>query len=108
MGETVITIYAIDGVKQMSNDQHTDYTTMLILDVITVISMYIGCGVSKLVKWKTLLLVATSFVIIKHQYITISLLSGYSIAVSCGTLLLSKSLCTELLPLNNRIAAAFI
>ncbi|KAJ8719255.1 hypothetical protein PYW07_016811 [Mythimna separata] len=119
-GKLVFALYAIDILKKITNNESTAYVAMLVLDGITILSMYIGCSISKYVKRRTLLLVASSIgvlflfilslylylirlkIITENQYVSVSLLIAFSIAVSCGPLIMSMSVYAELIPVRSR------
>lgn len=119
-GKLVFTVYAIDIVKGITKSESTAYTAMLILDGITIVSMYIGCALARVLKRRTLfftsavcgVLVLYSLslylylikltVIDENKYVTICLLMLFSIAVSCGPLILSTSVFAELIPIRSR------
>ncbi|XP_075976485.1 facilitated trehalose transporter Tret1-like [Anticarsia gemmatalis] len=119
-GKLICALYALDILKKITSSESTAYTGMLILDGITVSSMYIGCALSKYLKRRTLLLVASSIgvvflfvlslylylislgIIIENKYVSLLLLTAFSIAVSCGPLIMSISVYAELIPLRSR------
>lgn len=119
-GKLVCTIYAIQIIKKITHSESTAYTGMLILDGITVLGMYFGCGLSKVLKRRVLLLsaatIGTIFLyvlsvylfIVKHgyisenNYVSIALLTGFSLAICCGPMILTTSIYGELVPLRAR------
>ncbi|KOB79431.1 Sugar transporter, partial [Operophtera brumata] len=123
-GKLVCTVYAIDIIKNITDSESTAYIGMLILDGITVSSMYVGCALTKFLKTRTLLFVSSSIavgflflmslylyliyisVIDENKYISVCLLIMFSIAVSCGPLIMSTSVLGELIPIRSRNLAA--
>lgn len=119
-GKLVFALYAIDILKKITNSESTAYVAMLILDGITVLSMYGGCVLSKYLKRRTLLLVASTVGVIflfilslytylinlklisENKYVSILLLVAFSIAVSCGPMIMSVSVYGELIPIRSR------
>lgn len=119
-GKLVFAVYAIDIIKKITNSESTAYVAMLVLDGVTVLSMYGGCVISKYVKRRTLLLTASSVgvlflfllslylylitlnVITENKYVSVSLLVAFSIAVSCGPMIMSISVYGELIPIRSR------
>ncbi|KAF9791601.1 hypothetical protein SFRURICE_020000 [Spodoptera frugiperda] len=119
-GKLVFAVYAIDILKKITNSESTAYTSMLVLDGFTVFSMYAGCLLMKYLKRRTLLLVASSIgvlflftlslylylislnVILENNYVSVSLLVAFSIAVSCGPMIMSISVYGELIPVRSR------
>ncbi|KAG6461750.1 hypothetical protein O3G_MSEX012832 [Manduca sexta] len=119
-GKLICTVYAIDIIKKMTNSESTAYTAMLILDAVTLISMYGGCLVVKVVKRRVMLLTTSSIgvfflfsislylylvklsIVCEYKYLSVSLLTGFSIAIGCGPMILSTSISGELLPLESR------
>lgn len=119
-GKLVCTVYAIDMLKKITNNESTAYAGMLILDSVTVSTMYVGCALSKAFKRRTLLLTSSSIAIVflfllslylylvkasvvsENKYFSIILLTGYSVAISCGPMILSTSICGELISTDSR------
>ncbi|CAH0595541.1 unnamed protein product [Chrysodeixis includens] len=119
-GKLVCTLYAIDIIKQITKSESTAYTGMLILDAVTVCTMYVGCALSKTLKRRTLLLTSSSIAILfmlvlslytylvklsivaEEKHLSIALLVGYSVAIGSGPMILSTSITGELIPLQSR------
>lgn len=119
-GKLVNTVYAIDIIKKITNSEQAAYTGMLVLDGITVLSMYLGCILSKIVKRRPLLLISSSIgtvflfiislylflirysVISENKYVSLSLLTLFSIAISSGPLVMCTSVYAELIPVRSR------
>ncbi|XP_063836070.1 facilitated trehalose transporter Tret1-like [Ostrinia nubilalis] len=126
-GKQVCIIYALDMLKKITKSESTAYTGMLILDGVTVLCMYLGCGLTKFLKRRTLLflfgsiatvfLFATSLylylchlsILIQNDYISITLLVGFSVAIGVGPIILATSLYGEMIPIKyNREAVTVI
>ncbi|XP_075984005.1 facilitated trehalose transporter Tret1-like [Anticarsia gemmatalis] len=119
-GKLVYTVYAVEILKKITNNTSAAYTGMLIIDAVTVLSMYVGCVFSKLFKRRTLLLTASSIgvtflfllslylylvklsVVSENKYISILLLVGFSVAIGCGIMILSSCISGEMLPIESR------
>ncbi|XP_028161228.1 facilitated trehalose transporter Tret1-like [Ostrinia furnacalis] len=119
-GKLVFTIYSIDILKKITGSQSTAHIGMLVLDGITVLGMYTGCGLTRVLKRRTMLLGATSIattflfiisaylymirfgVIIENGYVSVALLMAFSLAIACGPLIMSSSIGGELLPIRFR------
>lgn len=119
-GKMVCNVYSIDILKKITASESAAYTGMLVLDGITVVGMYFGCGLSKCLRRRTLLFAgsgtAVSFMcclslylyliswrtITENNYISISLLVGYTLSLGCGPTILLTSICAELLPIKLR------
>ncbi|XP_072949867.1 facilitated trehalose transporter Tret1-like isoform X2 [Epargyreus clarus] len=119
-GKYGFSVFAIDIIKNITNSESAAYSGMLILDGFTVFSTYVGSGLSKVIKRRTLFvastLVAVLFlfiisiylylksitVIVENKYVSIILLIGYSVALAVGPLILSTSLTAELIPVTHR------
>ncbi|XP_072938969.1 facilitated trehalose transporter Tret1-like [Epargyreus clarus] len=115
-GKFVISIYAIEVLKNLTQDESAAYKMMLILDGITVFSMYVGCFLSRYFKRRTLMLLFAgtgilflyiislylfliSLSIIRENHIvTILLLTIFSIAFGCGPMILVTSIYGEIVP----------
>lgn len=119
-GKLVCTVYALDILKKITNDMTTSYKGMLILDGVTVVSMYLGCFLSKILKRRTMLISFSSVGIMflfslsgylylvklslvkESSHVSIALLAGYSVAISCGPMIMATSIIGELLPLESK------
>ncbi|KAJ0178016.1 hypothetical protein K1T71_006889 [Dendrolimus kikuchii] len=119
-GKLVNTVYAIDIIKKITHSEKTAYTGMLILDGITVLSMYFGCVLSKIVRRRPLLIISSSIgtvflfgislylflikysVISENKYVSLSLLTIFAIAISSGPLVMCTSVYAELIPVRSR------
>lgn len=119
-GKVVCTVYSIKIIKKITSSESTAYIGMLILDGATVIGLYCGCFLSKRLKRRTLLfstcpvailfLYSTAFylflikftVIPENKYVSLTLLTLFSLAVSVGPMILSVTLLCELIPLKSR------
>ncbi|XP_075989623.1 facilitated trehalose transporter Tret1-2 homolog [Anticarsia gemmatalis] len=117
-GKLVCSIYAIDIIKKITDSESTAYIGMLILDGVTVFSLYIGCALAKILKRRTLLFISTTIgilflfimslylylvkleIVTENKYLSIFLLACFSWSISCGPILLSTSIYAELIPLR--------
>lgn len=118
-GKLVCGMYSLDIIKKMTSSEAAAYTGMLILDGVTVISMYIGSILSKTVKRRVILISSSSIGIVslfalslytylvqvlsvlqENAYITIVLLSLYSVGIGCGPMIMSTSLVCEIIPIQ--------
>ncbi|KAL0831982.1 hypothetical protein ABMA28_001482 [Loxostege sticticalis] len=120
LGKLVCAVYSIEMMKKLSRNQSTVYIGVLILDGFTVLGMYVGCGLSKIFKRRTLLLstsiTGTTFlfamsiylyltkksVLPGNDYVIVAMLVVYSLAVCCGPLILAISISAELMPMRFR------
>lgn len=125
-GKVVCTIYSLDIFRKITDNESTAYTGMLILDGVTVAGMYLGCYLSKILKRRLLLFssctVAILFlflmslylylivlkVIAENRIVTISLLTIFSVSISCGPMILSTSIYGELAPLRYKSSCTMI
>lgn len=125
-GKMVSNVYSIAIFKKITASESAAYTGMLILDGIAVVSIYFGCGLSKYMRRRTLLLVGASIAvafmcclslylcliswetIAENYYISICLLIGYTLALGCGPTIISTSICAELLPIKLRSFALIV
>ncbi|KAL0881574.1 hypothetical protein ABMA27_001405 [Loxostege sticticalis] len=101
LGKLVCAVYSIEMMKKLSRNQSTVYIGVLILDGFTVLGMYVGCGLSKIFKRRTLLL-STSITVI------VAMLVVYSLAVCCGPLILAISISAELMPMRFRSCCVLV
>ncbi|XP_045767767.1 facilitated trehalose transporter Tret1-2 homolog [Maniola jurtina] len=119
-GKLACTGYVIDIIKTITVSESTAYEGMLVLDGVTVLGMYIGVFLNKLLKRRTLLLGSASIgvmflfilstylylvhlnVISESKYLTLFILTGFSVAISCGPMIMCMCLASELTPLKCR------
>lgn len=119
-GKMACTVYAIDIIKKITSSEQMAYKGMLILDGVTVVGMYLGCALTKIVTRRKQLLgfscmgvvflgILTIYLyVIKYKptlenhYVSLFLLTGFSISISCGPMILVPSCSAELSPLTNR------
>lgn len=119
-GKIVSTVYAIDIMKKITNDEATAYNYMLTLDGFTVFSMYTGCILSKFIRRRTMLFSFTSAgiiflfslalylclvrysIILETKQVSLALLIGYSVTIGCGPMILTTSINAEIAPLRYR------
>ncbi|KAL0881581.1 hypothetical protein ABMA27_001412 [Loxostege sticticalis] len=122
----VCAVYSIEMMKKLSRNQTTVYIGVLILDGFTVLGMYVGCGLSKIFKRRTLLLstsiIGTIFlfamsiylyltkysVLAENDYVIVAMLVVYSLAVCCGPLILAISISAELMPMRFRSCCVLV
>lgn len=125
-GKVVLSMYAIDIIKKITDSESAAYTGMLMVDGITVLGMYIGSVMSRYTKRRTLFFSAEFAAIIflfvlslyiylikqgcieENVYLSISLLLVFSLCVSCGPIIMVTALVSELLPLKLRTLAAML
>lgn len=125
-GKLVCSMYALELLKRITNDEATAYKGMLILDGITVFSVYCGCIISQFFKRRSYLLCTSFFaimflyilslylflireaIIIENYFITVALLGFYSLSVSSGPMILLSTLSGELIPVRYQRSAAII
>lgn len=119
-GKFVYTVYSVQILKKITENESAAYTGMLILDGVTIVGMYCGSVISKYVKRRPLLfstsILAIGFlfsisiylyltklaVIEENKYVTVSLLAGFSLSISIGPMILASTLYCELVPLKAR------
>ncbi|XP_049871154.1 facilitated trehalose transporter Tret1-like [Pectinophora gossypiella] len=125
-GKLVYTTYAVDIIKKITLKESTAYIGMLFLDAVSVTGMYVGCVCSKFLKRRTLILAGSITgiiflfiislylylvklsVIYENKYVSIALLTIFSLSISCGPMIMSTSVYGELVPLRYRSLAMFI
>nr|XP_012546374.1 sugar transporter ERD6-like 6 [Bombyx mori] len=117
-GKLVCSIYVIEILKRITNDEATAYYGMLILDGVTVISTYIGCILCRILKRRTLLLTSSTIgitflyilalylwlirieVVTEIKMASVLFLAAFSTSISCGPMIMATSLYGELIPLR--------
>ncbi|CAK1595786.1 unnamed protein product [Parnassius mnemosyne] len=125
-GKYVCSMYVIDIIKRITKSESTAYTGMLILDGVTVLGMYVGCFLSKILKRRTLFLGSSTvgitflFIIALYLYliklsiigenniVSILLLISFSVPISCGPMIMTTSLYGEIIPLRFKTACYLI
>ncbi|XP_069357389.1 facilitated trehalose transporter Tret1-2 homolog [Maniola hyperantus] len=119
-GKLACTGYVIEIIKSISENESTAYVGMLVLDGVTVLGMYTGVFLTNFLKRRTLLLSSASIgvmflfilsaylylvhldVISENKYLTLFLLTGFSVTISCGPMIMSLCLASEMTPLKSR------
>ncbi|XP_069361024.1 facilitated trehalose transporter Tret1-2 homolog isoform X5 [Maniola hyperantus] len=119
-GKLACTVYVIDIIKTITLSESTAYEGMLVLDGITVLGMYVGVFLSKFLKRRTLLLSSSCIgvmfllilsaylylvhlkVISENKYLTLFILTGFSITISCGPMIMCSCLVSEMTPIKYR------
>ncbi|XP_045774301.1 facilitated trehalose transporter Tret1-like isoform X7 [Maniola jurtina] len=119
-GKLACTGYVIDIIKTITLSESTAYGGMLILDGVTVLGMYIGVFLNKFLKRRTLLLGSSSIgamflfilstylylvhlkVILENKYLTLFILAGFSVTISCGPMVMCFCLASEMTPVKCR------
>ncbi|XP_023941757.1 uncharacterized protein LOC112048463 [Bicyclus anynana] len=119
-GKLACTGYIVHILKTISESESSAYMGMLFLDGITVGGMYVGVILTKFLKRRTILisssLIGIIFLIVlsvylylvhlnvisQNTYVTILLLTGFSVTISCGPLIMSMCFSSELTPLKGR------
>ncbi|XP_028027993.1 facilitated trehalose transporter Tret1-2 homolog [Bombyx mandarina] len=119
-GKFVCTMYSIELIKKITNSESTAYLGMLILEAVTILSMHFGSVLSRFLRRRTLLL-GSSFlgiifllilsmylylislkIIDENKVVSISLLTIFSMTISCGPMILACSVYGELTPIRFR------
>nr|XP_013189856.1 unnamed protein product [Amyelois transitella] len=125
-GKIVFNIYAIEVMKKISDNESAAYTGMLIMDGVTVFSMYVSSIISKYTTRKFLLM-STSIssivfllvlslylylvklcILTENVYVSICFLTGFSLFVSMGPASLCLALYGELVPLRHKSLAVIV
>ncbi|XP_028161276.1 facilitated trehalose transporter Tret1-2 homolog [Ostrinia furnacalis] len=125
-GKLACAVYAIEMMKKLSGNQSTVHIGVLTIDGFTILGMYVGSVLSKILKRRTLLLSMTISGIIflftmsiylyliklsvfsENAYIIISLLVGYTLSICCGPIIMAATIAAELIPFELRsVCAAF-
>ncbi|CAH2085441.1 unnamed protein product [Euphydryas editha] len=125
-GKLICSIYAIQILKKITQNDTMAYKGMLILDGITVFSTYCGCVVSRFCKRRKMLfttsLLTITFlyifslylflvhqtIIVENNIISISLLAFFSITVCSGPMILLTSIYGELISFKHHRSSTMI
>lgn len=126
LGKITITVYAIDIIKKITGSESSAYTGMLVLDGVTIVGMHIGCGISRIARRRPFLFVTSGFGIVflyslslylttmkyfnisENMYVSLFLLTFYTLSISIGPMIMSTSLLSELIPLSFRNLFVFM
>lgn len=118
-GKLIISLYAVETISIIT-EKSAVYSGMLILDGTTVLSMYVGASLSKVLRRRTLLLTASSLgigflltmsfylflikssVVSENKYVSVMILMGYSITISSGPMILTSTISGEMISLESR------
>lgn len=120
-GKLILSVYAIDIIgKITAGHKMSAYTAMLLLDGVTVFCMYIGCIFVKILPRRSLIIGSSLIAVVflfsismyaflmklsvfkENSYLAIFLLTGYSIGVCCGPVILTQTISGELVSLECR------
>ncbi|XP_026731824.1 facilitated trehalose transporter Tret1-2 homolog [Trichoplusia ni] len=125
-GKLVCSMYAVDLIKQITSSESAAYIGMLILDAVTILGMQIGCVLSKILNRRTLLLSSSVlgiiflFVISLYLYlinlqliseskiISIVLLTSFSVAITCGPMIMPSTIFGEIIFLRYKSCSLLI
>lgn len=113
-GKMICSMFILDIFRNVTRSEDAAYIAMLILNGVTVVSMYVGSYLANILKRRTLYLsssfIGVTFLLLislyiflcnsnlinKNNYFLAVLLTVYSIAISCGPMILSMSIYGEL------------
>ncbi|XP_069357603.1 facilitated trehalose transporter Tret1-2 homolog [Maniola hyperantus] len=119
-GKFACTGYVIDIIKTIPVSESTAYEGMLVLDGVTVLGMYVGVFLNKFLSRRTLLLGSASIgvmflfilstylylvhlhIIAENKYLTLFILAGFSVTISCGPMLMCMCFASEMTPIKCR------
>ncbi|XP_047518078.1 facilitated trehalose transporter Tret1-like [Pieris napi] len=119
-GKMSCNVYALQLIKNVTNSESAAYTGMLVIDALTVFSMYFTSAIVKFYKRKMLFITTSLFGILfllcisiylylsklefyeTNSYIFLVLLTLYMIVISCGPITITPSIIAELCPLRYR------
>ncbi|XP_045765671.1 facilitated trehalose transporter Tret1-like [Maniola jurtina] len=119
-GKMAYTVYAIDIIKKLTSSETMAYGGMLVLDAVTVLGMYLGCGLAKIARRRTQLLVFSSMgisflfvlsiylymvnlnILSENKFISLFLLTAFSLSIGSGPIIISACCAAELCPLRYR------
>lgn len=117
-GKFVCSIYSIEILKTITSSNTAAYSAMLILDGVTVFSMYIGCILNGFIKRRTQLFSTSAVglififglclylylikldVLVENNILTIAILVVFSISMSCGPGIMGPSTLGEIIPMK--------
>nr|XP_049692914.1 facilitated trehalose transporter Tret1-2 homolog isoform X1 [Helicoverpa armigera]XP_049692918.1 facilitated trehalose transporter Tret1-2 homolog isoform X1 [Helicoverpa armigera]QTJ30791.1 sugar transporter 8 [Helicoverpa armigera] len=125
-GKLVCSMYAVDLISAITSSESAAYTGMLILDAVTILGMQIGCVLSKLINRRTLLLSSSALgifflflislylylislnVIVENKIVSIVLLTSFSVAITCGPMIMPSTIFGELIFLRYKSSSLLI
>lgn len=125
-GKLVCSMYAIDVMNAITGNEYTSSIGMLIMDSVTIIGMQVGCISSKFLKRRTLLLSSATAGIIflylisvylflikysafgENKYVSIMLLTLFSVSISIGPMIMPSTIFGELICLRYQTSCLLI
>lgn len=125
-GKLVCSMYAVDLISQITSSESAAYIGMLILDAVTILGMQIGCVLSKLINRRTLLLSSSALgitflfiislylyliklqVILENKIVSIILLTSFSVAITCGPMIMPSTIFGEIIFLRYKSSSLLI
>lgn len=117
-GKLVCSIYSIEILKKMTTSNSMAYAAMLILDGVTVFSMYVGCVLNFFLRRRVQLFSASALGILfiftlslylhlikrnffaENNLVTVVILVVFSISMGCGPAIMAASTFGEIIPLK--------
>ncbi|KAJ8724403.1 hypothetical protein PYW08_015877 [Mythimna loreyi] len=125
-GKLVCSMYAVVLITQITANESAAYTGMLILDAVTILGMQVGCVLSKILNRRTLLLSSSALgimflftislylylinlkVIVENNIVSIVLLTSFSVAITCGPMIMPSTIFGELIFLRYKSSSLLI
>ncbi|XP_068633586.1 facilitated trehalose transporter Tret1-like [Battus philenor] len=117
-GKFVSSIYILDIVKKITGSERTAYTGMLVLDGVTVLGVYCGCFLTRIINRRTMYLASSSIgliilfiialylylvklmFIVENKILTVLLLTCLAVVMNSGPMALTTTFCGEIIPLK--------
>ncbi|XP_013170097.1 PREDICTED: facilitated trehalose transporter Tret1-like [Papilio xuthus] len=125
-GKLVCSIYVLEITKKITNSEDTAYLIMLILDGVTILGIFIGCLLSRILNRRTMyisfsaigvvflflislyLYLVKLLIVVENNIFSIILLTCFSIAISCGPMIMTTSVYGEVIPLKHKTSMFLI
>ncbi|CAH2048839.1 unnamed protein product, partial [Iphiclides podalirius] len=120
-GKFVCSVYILDILRKITNSESTAYTGMLILDGVTLLGMYMGCILTRFLNRRTMYLTSSAFGVLflflisiylylvrftlidENKYLSILLLTCFSISVGCGPMIMTTTIYGEIIPSKYKV-----
>ncbi|CAH2048837.1 unnamed protein product, partial [Iphiclides podalirius] len=120
-GKFVCSVYILDILRKITQSESTAYTGMLILDGVTLLGMYAGCVLTRFLSRRTMYLTSSMFGVLflflistylylvrftlidENKYLSILLLTCFSISVGCGPMIMTTTIYGEIIPSKYKV-----
>ncbi|XP_068633564.1 facilitated trehalose transporter Tret1-like [Battus philenor] len=125
-GKFVNNIYVLDIIREITKSERTAYNGMLILDGVTIVGVYCGCGLTKIVNRRKMYLISSLIgicllftislylylvklnLIEENKILSVVLLTGLAVVINSGPMALTTAFFGEIIPLKYKASLILI